>query len=68
MPLAYLGFSSCDRNYLPQAVAAVDSKVGRSEVIVLTRMHGLPSALPNLMSLLIARAARFLRGQVSDTS
>jgi hypothetical protein len=62
MPLAYVGFSSCDRSYLRQAVAAVDSKVAWSDVIVLTRMHGLPSALPNLMSLLIARAARFLRG------
>jgi hypothetical protein len=61
MPLAYAGFSSCDRSYLRQAVATVDSKVGRSDVIVLTRMYGLPIALPNLMSLLIARAAQFLR-------
>ena len=61
MPLTYVGFSSCDRSYLRQAVATVDPKVSRSEVIVLTRMYGLPSALPNLMSLMIARAARFLR-------
>jgi hypothetical protein len=62
MPLAYVGFSSCDRSYLRQAVAAVDPQVGRAEVMVLTRMYGLPSALPNLMSLMIARAAQFLRG------
>jgi hypothetical protein len=61
MPLTYVGFSSCDRSYLRQAVATVDPKVSRSEVIVLTRMYGLPSALPNLMSLMIARAAQFLR-------
>jgi len=61
MPLAYVGFSSCDRHYLRQAVTAVDPEVDRSEVIVLARMYGLPSALPNLMSMLIAQAARFLR-------
>jgi hypothetical protein len=62
MPLTYVGFSSCDRSYLRQAITAVDPKIGRAEVIVLTRMYGLPSALPNLMSLMIARAAQFLRG------
>ena len=62
MPLTYASFSSCDRSYLWHAVQAVDPKVERSDVIVLTRMHGLPSALPNLMSLLIARARQFLRG------
>jgi hypothetical protein len=61
MPLTYASFSSCDRSYLLHAVEAVDPKVDRSDVLVLTRMHGLPSALPNLMSLLIARAAQFLR-------
>jgi hypothetical protein len=62
MPLTYVGFSSCDRSYLRQAVAAVDPTVSRAEVMVLTRMYGLPSALPNLMSLMIARAAQFVRG------
>jgi hypothetical protein len=61
MPLVYLGFSSCDRSYLREAVEAIDSEVGPSDVIVLTRMYGLPGGLPNLMSLLIARAARLLR-------
>ncbi|HTX82483.1 MAG TPA: hypothetical protein VME44_09910 [Streptosporangiaceae bacterium] len=61
MPIAYAGFSSCDRSYLRQAVAAVDSKIDMSNMIVLTRMYGLPSALPNLMSMLIAQSAQFLR-------
>ena len=62
MPLSYASFSSCDRSYLRHAVAAVDPKVHWSDVIVLTRMYALPKALPNLLSLLIARAAQFLRG------
>jgi hypothetical protein len=61
VPLAYAGFSSCDRSYLWQAVANIDSQVDRSDVIVLTRMYGLPSVLPNLMSMLIAQSTQFLR-------
>jgi len=65
MPLSYVGFSACDRSYIRQAISAIDQQAGRADILVLTRMYGLPSAPPNLMSLLIARAAQFLRGSTS---
>jgi hypothetical protein len=61
MPLGYAGFSSCDRGYIREALAAVDPMIDPSQVMVLTRMYGLPSAMPNLMSLVIARSAQYLR-------
>lgn len=63
MPWGYVGFSSCDRPYLREALAGLDPAIDPSQVLVLTRMYGLPSALPNLMSLVIARSAHYLRHQ-----
>jgi hypothetical protein len=65
MPWGYVGFSACDRGYLREAIARVDPEVDPSQVLVLTRMYGLPSALPNLMSLVIARSAQYLRHSTS---
>jgi len=61
MPLVYAGFSACDRRYIREALSAVDPTVDPAHVMVLTRMYGLPSAMPNLMSLVIARSAQYLR-------
>jgi len=61
MPLGYAGFSSCDRQYIREALTEVDPTIDHSQVMVLTRMYGLPSATQNLMSLVIARSAQYLR-------
>lgn len=65
MPIAYLGFSSCDRRYLRQAISNFDSLANRTNTIVLTRMYCLPGALPNLMSLAISKAVRYIRASSS---
>jgi hypothetical protein len=65
MPIAYLGFSSCDRRYLRRAISMVDPTADRTNTIVLTRMYSLPGALPNLMSLAIAKAAGYIRATSS---
>lgn len=60
-PLTYLSFSVCDRPYVISALRDVGIHASRSEILVLTRMYGLPGVPRNMMSLCISRAARMVR-------
>ncbi|MWA00808.1 hypothetical protein F8568_010535 [Actinomadura sp. LD22] len=42
MPIAYAAFSPVDRRYMLDALRAVGVRAGHQEILVLTRMHGLP--------------------------
>jgi hypothetical protein len=64
-PLTYLSFSVCDRPYIIAALRAAGIAVERREVLVLTRMYGLPGTPRNMMSLSIGRAARTIRESTS---
>jgi len=60
-PLTYVAFSVCDRPYMRDALAFRDPAVAQEEILVLTRMFGLPNTPPNMLSLLISRAIRFIK-------
>ncbi len=61
MPLTYVAFSRCDRQYVMEALAGHGLRVEPGRVLVLTRMHGLAGIPANLMSLTVARAVREIR-------
>jgi hypothetical protein len=65
MPLTYIAFSPCDRSYIIAALRALGINANPQEVLVLTRMHGLPGIPRNLMSLTIGQAVRRLRADTS---
>lgn len=60
-PLTYLSFSVCDRPYLVSALHEAGIPAKRNEILVLTRMYGLPRIPRNMMSLSISRAARIIK-------
>lgn len=64
-PLTYLSFSLCDRSYIIDALHASGIEADRREVLVLTRMYGLPGTPRNMMSLSIGRATRIIRESTS---
>ncbi|TKK88832.1 hypothetical protein FDA94_12200 [Herbidospora galbida] len=66
MPLTYVAFSRCDRQYIMDALAGHGLKAHHDEILVLTRMHGLAGIPANLMSLTIGRAVRAIKER-SDT-
>ncbi|MEV4455564.1 hypothetical protein [Microbispora sp. NPDC049633] len=63
MPLTYVAFSRCDRQYVLDALTGHGLEVSPDRITVLTRMHGLAGIPANLMSLTIARAVRQIRAE-----
>ncbi|WP_204060139.1 hypothetical protein [Microbispora corallina] len=63
MPLTYVAFSRCDRQYVLDALAGHGLKAGPRETMVLTRMHGIAGIPANLMSLTVSRAVREIRAR-----
>ncbi|WP_157520645.1 hypothetical protein [Herbidospora daliensis] len=66
MPLTYVAFSRCDRQYVMDALTGHGLAAAPHEILVLTRMHGLAGIPANLMSLTIGRAVRAIKDR-SDT-
>jgi hypothetical protein len=60
-PLVYLAFSACDRDYILDALSAIDASVSHGDVLILTRMFALPRTPPNMISFMISRAIHHLR-------
>jgi hypothetical protein len=58
-PMAYIAVSACDRQYMIGGIP-VDG-YGIDDVVVLTRMHGLPGLPANVMSLLTKHVVRAVR-------
>ena len=63
MPLTYVAFSRCDRQYVLDALTGHGLDVSPDRIMVLTRMHGLAGIPANLMSLTIAHAVRRIRAE-----
>jgi hypothetical protein len=61
MPIAYTAFSPVDRRYVIEALHALGLNAGPRDLIVLTRMHGLPNIPRNTMSLMLGRAFKHIR-------
>ncbi len=61
MPIAYAAFSPADRRYILDALRAVEIGAEPHELLVLTRMHGLPDIPRNIMSLMLGRAFKHIR-------
>ncbi|MFB4310612.1 hypothetical protein [Actinomadura sp. GTD37] len=61
MPIAYAAFSPVDRPYVLDALRAVDVNAEPRELLILTRMHGLPDIPHNIMSLMLGRAFKHIR-------
>lgn len=61
MPIAYAAFSPVDRRYVLDALRAVELDVEPHELLLLTRMHGLPDVPRNIMSLMLGRAFKHVR-------
>lgn len=58
-PIAYIAVSACDRQYLAAGLPVDD--YGIDQIVVLTRMHGLPGLPANGMSLLTKHVVRAVR-------
>jgi hypothetical protein len=58
-PLAYIAVSACDRQYMVRGLPVDGYGIG--DIVVLTRMHGLPGLPANGMSLLTKHVVRALR-------
>lgn len=63
VPLTYVAFSRCDRQYVVDALAGHGLDVAPNRIIVLTRMHGLAGIPANLMSITVSRAVREIRAR-----
>lgn len=63
-PISYLSFSACDRPYMVSALNDAGIAVRREQVLVLTRVYGLPRVPPGLMSFTISRALRHIRASM----
>ncbi|MGI5154171.1 hypothetical protein [Microbispora sp. CA-102843] len=63
MPITYVAFSRCDRQYVLDALTGHGLDVNPDRIMVLTRMHGLAGIPANLMSLTISRAVREIRAE-----
>jgi hypothetical protein len=63
LPMAYVAVSPCDRRYMINGLP-VDG-YGIEDVVVLTRMHGLPGLPGNVMSLMTKHVIRALKRQTN---